>query len=173
MGEANLLPLPSEFSFLDGCLFTTVMGSAYAACERAHVTARDRVLITGLGPLGVCASLLSRSLGADVTGCDFEPQARARAEEAGVHHVFDMAAPLQTLQTYADTGFDAVLECTGTSTGIELALRAAKHNGRVALLSPSANTVPLGTAFDLIQKRGLCVMGIVGASTGQIQDSME
>jgi len=61
--EDTCIALPDSLSFLDGACVACGFGTAYEALCRAAVSGRDRVLVTGLGPVGLAAGLLAGALG--------------------------------------------------------------------------------------------------------------
>ncbi len=66
--ERTLVALPDELSFLDGALVACGLGTAWAAAGGPASRGADRVLVTGLGPVGIGAAMLAQALGARVIG---------------------------------------------------------------------------------------------------------
>src|SRR5947209_10131550 len=87
--ERTLVPLPDELTYLDGAMVACGMGTSYAACLRVNVSGRDRVLITGMGPVGIGTAMLARAMGAEVVGVEASAERRTLAERLGFHEVFD------------------------------------------------------------------------------------
>jgi D-arabinose 1-dehydrogenase-like Zn-dependent alcohol dehydrogenase len=81
--ESVLVALPDELSYLDGAMVACGFGTSYAACLRGNVSGRDRVLITGLGPVGLGTAMLCRAMGAQVVGVESIPQRREMARKLG------------------------------------------------------------------------------------------
>ena len=86
--ERTLLPLPEPLTYEDGALVACGFGTAWQGVLRADVSGRDRVLVTGLGPVGLATLMLSITSGADVIGVDVRPERREFAEELGAMAVF-------------------------------------------------------------------------------------
>ncbi len=60
LAEARtLLHLPEELTYADGALVACGFGTAYQGILRAGVSGRDRVLVVGLGPVGLGAVMLA------------------------------------------------------------------------------------------------------------------
>ena len=58
--ERDLLELPDSLSYLDGACVACGFGTAYEALCRVDLSGRDRLLITGLGPVGLAVGLLAK-----------------------------------------------------------------------------------------------------------------
>src|SRR5919107_2735523 len=87
LAEARtLLHLPDELTYTDGALVACGFGTAYQGILRAGVSGRDRVLIVGLGPVGLGAVMLAASSGAEVIAVDLVPERLELAERAGAAH---------------------------------------------------------------------------------------
>jgi D-arabinose 1-dehydrogenase-like Zn-dependent alcohol dehydrogenase len=64
LAEARtLLRLPDDLTYTDGALAACGFGTAYQGILRAGVSGRDRVLVVGLGPVGLGAVMLAASSG--------------------------------------------------------------------------------------------------------------
>eukprot|EP00898_Chlorokybus_atmophyticus_P002761 jgi/Chlat1/3486/Chrsp23S03686 len=121
----------AELTYVDGALAACGFGTAFAACERAQVSGRDRVLITGLGPVGLGVALLSRALGVlDINGVDSIPQRRTHANSLSCFtRVLDTTDTL-TLHNNVEVAF----ECSGAPQARVLCLHAAREWGRVVFI---------------------------------------
>ena len=109
-----------------GCMAQRLDRAARLAVARAPVTRDDRVLDVGCGTGN--AALMAATLGAQVTGVDFEPallaQARERGEAAGLAVTWQVgdAAALP----FADAAFSVVLSLFGVMYAPDHALAAAE-----------------------------------------------
>jgi D-arabinose 1-dehydrogenase-like Zn-dependent alcohol dehydrogenase len=69
--EDTCVALPDELSYVDGALVACGFGTVYEALNRVAVSGQDRVLITGMGPVGMAAGLIAKKMGAtQVIGAD-------------------------------------------------------------------------------------------------------
>ncbi len=74
--ENTCVALPDELSYVDGALVACGFGTVYEALNRVGVSGEDRVLITGMGPVGMAAGLIAKKMGAtarDRRRCLAEP----------------------------------------------------------------------------------------------------
>ena len=167
--ERTLVALPEPLTFLDGAMVACGLGTAYAACRRVEVSGRDRVLVTGLGPVGIGAALLARRLGAEVVGVEAVPARRDLAARLGIA-VSDGDA--EDLATRTDgRGFEAVIECSGNPGARVVALRSARRWGRVAFVGEGGNV-----SFDvspLVIHPQLTVVGSWVCSVPQMEELVE
>ena len=69
--ENTCVALPDALSYVDGALVACGFGTVYEALNRVAVSGQDRVLITGMGPVGMAAGLIAKKMGATrVIGAD-------------------------------------------------------------------------------------------------------
>ncbi len=136
--ENTCVALPDELSYVDGALVACGFGTAWEALTRMRVDGRDRLLVTGLGPVGLAAAMLGRALGASsVYGVDTDRERRELALERGfVDHAFP--ADAETLGSIKSAtggrGCEASVDCSGASAARALALAATRHWGRCAFV---------------------------------------
>ncbi len=167
--ERTLVRLPEPLTFLDGAMVACGLGTAYAACQRVNVSGRDRVLITGLGPVGIGAAMLCRALGAEVVGVEAMPERRALATSLGIK-VTDPSEDVRRERTDGH-GFEVVIECSGNPDARVLAIRSAREWGRVALVG-EGGTLSLDVSPLIIHPQ-LTILGSWVCSIGQMEELVE
>ena len=167
--ERTLVALPEPLTFLDGAMVACGLGTAYAACRRVEVSGRDRVLVTGLGPVGIGAALLAQALGAEVLGVEAVPARRALAARLGIAVSEGDADDLAT-RTDGE-GFEAVIECSGNPEARVVALRSARRWGRVAFVG-EGGTVTFDVSPLVIHPQ-LTVVGSWVCSVPQMEELLE
>jgi threonine dehydrogenase-like Zn-dependent dehydrogenase len=146
--ERTCLPLPDELSYADGALVSCGFGTAYEALLRLDVSGRDRLLVTGLGPVGLAAAMLGRAMGAGpVIGTDVAAERLTRAVDLGLidHPVpaGDDAAD-RIAELTGGAGCEATVDCSGSAAARELALRSTRIWGRCAFVGEGGRV-----AFDV------------------------
>ena len=136
LAEAHtLLPLPDELSFVDGALVACGFGTAYQAILRADVSGADRVLVVGLGPVGLGVVMLAAARGAEVMGVDLKPERLELARQVGASHLLtpgDTSGRIAAL-THGK-GVEVSIDCSGSGAGRVLCLEAAREWGRVVFV---------------------------------------
>jgi threonine dehydrogenase-like Zn-dependent dehydrogenase len=137
LAEARtLLHLPDELTYTDGALVACGFGTAYQGILRAGVSGRDRVLVVGLGPVGLGAVMLAASSGAEVIGVDLVPERLELAKSAGAAHVLmGRESTAEEIMHLTDGhGTEVGMDCSGSAAGRKLCLEAAREWGKVVYL---------------------------------------
>jgi threonine dehydrogenase-like Zn-dependent dehydrogenase len=119
--ESTCIPLSDELTYVDGALVACGFGTAYEALLRIRVSGQDRLLVTGLGPVGLAAAMLGRALGAsEVIGAEIAPGRLRTAEDSGLFDVVLDArddALGQVLRRTGDRGCEASVDCSARRRG--------------------------------------------------------
>lgn len=137
LAEARtLLHLPDELTYTDGALVACGFGTAYQGILRAGVSGRDRVLVVGLGPVGLGAVMLAASSGAEVIGVDLISERLELAKRAGAAHVLmgGESTTEEVLDLTDGHGTEVGIDCSGSAAGRKLCLEAAREWGRVVYI---------------------------------------
>ena len=171
--ERTLVALPEPLSWADGAIVACGLGTAFAAIERLGVSGRHRVLITGLGPVGLGAALLCTAMGARVLGVEASP---ARAQLARETRLTEVTTPEEAaggaLDEWTDGhGFEVAIDCSGNADARVMCLSAAREWGRVAFLG-EGGSVSFEPSPLLIHKQ-LTLIGSWVCSIGQMEDLVE
>lgn len=185
--EAQCVPVPSGTSAGEAAMCEPLAVCLHAV-RRAGALMGRRVLVTGLGPIGVLTVAAARHAGAgeivatDVTAAPFD-----LARRQGADRCLDMAGDPAALEPYcSDKGtFDVMFECSGNERALTGALAAVRPLARIVQVGiAAAFTLPLnivvakeielcgtfrfheefGTAADLIAKRRIDVRPLITAS---------
>jgi L-iditol 2-dehydrogenase len=121
----------------------------------------DKVLITGLGPVGLGAVIESTYRGAKVIGVSRNEYRRSLAMQLGAAITLDPTDPEtdeKILQLTNGKGVDKVIECTGEASHYQLAFTSVKQKGQIAFIGESS-----GITFNIskyILRKGLTLHGI-------------
>lgn len=132
-----VLPLPAgparQFGFLVEPLAVAVHG-----LRRAPLRGGDRVAVLGAGTIGLLAAAAARALGAgQVILTAKHPHQAEMAERLGLREVIRLGEgrPEEAICALTDgEGVDLVLESVGASQTIDLAVKAARRGGAIALV---------------------------------------
>ena len=174
--ENTCVALPDALSFVDGALVSCGFGTVYEALTRAHVSGQDRVLIVGMGPVGMAAGLLAKALGArEVIGVDLsETRLRLSKERGCVDHALtsDETALEQIHKLTDGLGCEVTLDCSGAGIGRVLAVKGARRWGRVVFVGEGPNLAELDISHDVIHKQ-LTLLGSWVTSLGHMTELVE
>lgn len=84
--------LPDELNFEDGAIIACAGGTSYHALRRADVHGGEYVIVSGLGPVGLCAAYLAKAMGGIVIGVDPSAYRRDLALKHGASFAIDPTA---------------------------------------------------------------------------------
>lgn len=154
--ENVCIPLPDSLSFVDGALCACGTGTAYEALKRVNLNGGDRLLITGLGPVGLAVAQLGEMLGAGpILGVDLSPARRQLALDLGlVDYAFD--AGENALRAIKDAtqnkGCEVAIDCSGAPSARLLALEGTRQWGRCVFVG-EGNSVTFEVSPLLIHQQ--------------------
>jgi threonine dehydrogenase-like Zn-dependent dehydrogenase len=136
--ETTCILLPDGLSYIDGALVSCGFGTAYEGLLRLNLSGQDRLLITGLGPVGLAAAMLGRAMGAGpILATDISAERLRMAQELGlVDHAIlaDEAAGPAIAQLTGGRGCEASIDCSGSGAARVLALENTRTWGRCAFV---------------------------------------
>lgn len=130
----NLLKVPEGVSPEVAAVTTDAVLTPYHALKMAKINGLSRILIIGLGGLGINAVQIAKSFGAHVTAFDLRESSRKLAADFGA----DVVLESLTLETPSG-GYDFVADVVGAQSTFDLAISQVKKNGTV---------IPIGLASD-------------------------
>jgi L-iditol 2-dehydrogenase len=147
--------LPDSVSDEAGALMEPLSVAVWA-CQKADVSAGDRVLVTGAGPIGLLAAQTARAFGAtEITVTDVNPHRLALAAATGATRTINVAdEPLEESGVEAD----ALIECSGHPGSLKAGIAALRPAGVAVIVGmgpEEEGVVPL----SLIQNRELWLTG--------------
>lgn len=141
-------PIPSDLSWEDAVVISCQAGTAYAPLRRLGASGRDQIVVTGLGPVGLCVLLLAKAMGARVIGVDPVSERRALAASLGADTVLDAAdANLgEAVHDLTAGGADALVETSGSRAAHARIPELLRVNGQAAIVGlgstePSLNPI--------------------------------
>jgi threonine dehydrogenase-like Zn-dependent dehydrogenase len=92
--EKDLVALPNELTYTDGAQVACGFGTVYEGLEKIGISGNDAVLVVGLGPVGLAALMLAKSMGANkLIGVDVVEERLAVTQKLGLaDHVIKAGA---------------------------------------------------------------------------------
>ena len=135
---ANLAPVPEQLSDEDVLMCPDIMSTGFAGAESGKVRIGDTVAVFAQGPIGLCATVGARLMGAAaVIAVETVPARAAIARRLGADHVVDFAAsdPVAEIMRLTDgRGVDVAIEALGVQATFEAALRVLRPGGTLSSL---------------------------------------
>ncbi len=138
--EQDCIPLPDNLSFVDGAFMACGYGTAWECLTRMNLSGPDRLLITGLGPVGLAAAQIGRAVGAcEIIGVEINEKRLALAEKLeytkGIplidHVIVSDDSASHTIQEMTEgLGCEVSIDCSGAAPARLLALQNTRQWGR-------------------------------------------
>ena len=138
--EQNCLPLPPELSFVDGAFISCIAATAYSALSKLDVSGRDTLLVSGLGPVGLCEALFGKAAGARVIGVEISPERLDLAKSLGIEELIDSSKVDVSTEVYKMTkgqGASAAFDSTGVVDATKNTIKSLGYHGRMVFAGMS------------------------------------
>jgi threonine dehydrogenase-like Zn-dependent dehydrogenase len=134
----NLSPVPANLTDEQVLMCPDIMSTGFAGAENGGVRVGDTVAVFALGPIGLCAAVGARLMGATtVIGVDSVPERLAAARGLGVDRVVDYKKgdPVAAIREITQgRGVDVSIEALGQQQTFENALRVLRPGGTLSSL---------------------------------------
>ena len=137
MPAGNCLPLPDALSFIEGTFLACTGATAYNALRKLGTSGRDRLVIVGLGPVGLSGVIVGRAMGATVYGVDLIPERLALAKSLGANEVMNATKvdTVTAIRALTDgRGVELAFETSGTANGQSDAVDVLRPRGKAAFV---------------------------------------
>ncbi|HEU5162430.1 MAG TPA: alcohol dehydrogenase catalytic domain-containing protein [Thermoanaerobaculia bacterium] len=135
--QANLARIPDELTDEQVVLLADIASTGISGAESGGVTLGDTVAVFALGPIGLCAAIGARLLGASlVVGVDGDDSRIAFAKKMGVDVVLDYRKDdvIGEIKRLTGGGADVAIEGLGTQETFENCLRVLRPGGTLSSL---------------------------------------
>ena len=143
-GMAEVLCVPERNAVsvgdtsLDDAAMIEFLAIGAHGVKRGSVTAVDRVLVVGAGPIGMSAIIFAKARGADVAVMDTRADRLTfTVERLGADRTLlaDSSAEHKVRDVTAGDGFDVVIDATGNVGAMQRGFGFVGHGGRYVLVS--------------------------------------
>jgi len=131
------LPLPDALSFIDGAIMACAGGTAYEVLTKLRVSSLDTVALYGLGPVGLCAVLIAKGMGARVIGVEPTPERLALGLTLGVDHGINAATEdvvEEVRRVTQGRGAEVAIDFSGRNVARTNAIHCVGFGGRVGFI---------------------------------------
>jgi len=136
--EKDLVYLPDELTYTDGAQVACGFGTVYEGLEKIGISGNDRVLVTGLGPVGLAALMLSKAMGASMTiGIDVIPERLEIAKKLGLadHVMFASEDNVkQVKELTSGQGCEKTVDCSANDKARLTCIQAARKWGKIVFI---------------------------------------
>ncbi|TXJ27370.1 MAG: zinc-binding alcohol dehydrogenase family protein, partial [Afipia sp.] len=134
--EQNVIPAGN--ASLDEAAMIEFLAIGAHGVKRGGITAADRVLVVGSGPIGMSAIIFAKARGADVTVMDVrEDRLNFTTASLGANRMLlaDVEAEANAKRLTDGAFFDVVIDATGNARAMQLGFGFVAHGGRYILIS--------------------------------------
>lgn len=134
LADGTLARVPEGLTAELALLAGDVLATGFYGAERAGVEPSAVAVVVGCGPVGLCAAVAARELGAErVFALDPVPERRALAARLGAEALDPGADAVEAVrEATAGRGADAVIEAVGTPAATRLAVDLARPGATIA-----------------------------------------
>ena len=135
---ANLAPVPDGLTDEQVLMCPDIMSTGFAGAESGKIRIGDVVAVFAQGPIGLCATVGARLMGAtSIIAVESVPARIEMAKRLGADHVVDFRQvdAVSEIQRLTDgRGVDVAIEALGTQATFEACLRVLRPGGTVSSL---------------------------------------
>jgi threonine dehydrogenase-like Zn-dependent dehydrogenase len=135
--QANLAKIPDDLTDEQVVLLADIASTGFSGAESGGVRIGDAVAVFAQGPIGLCATIGARLMGAAlVIAVDSDETRLKMAERLGADVVLDytQSAVVEEVQRLTGGGVDVAIEALGEQTTFENALRCLRPGGTLSSL---------------------------------------
>ncbi len=173
--EKDLILLPDELTYTDGAQVACGFGTVYEGLEKIGISGNDQVLVTGLGPVGLAACMLSKAMGAQkIVATDVSEERCQLALEKGLaDEVFVSGSDAleKAMTASSGLGYEKSVECSGNTHARQLCVRATRKWGKIVLIG-EGGTMELNPSPDMIHDQKT-IYGSWVTSTWKMEELVE
>jgi len=147
---ANLAPVPDGLSDIEVLMCPDIMSTGLSGAESAGIKVGDLVAVFAQGPIGLCATVGARLMGATaIFAVDMLPERLEMARRLGADHLINSANvdPVdEIIRLTSGRGVDVAIEALGKQATFEAALRVLRPGGTLSSLGVYSQDlkIPLG-----------------------------
>lgn len=155
--------IPSSLTEVEASFYEP-LGCCIRAVKRAELKANSKILVIGLGSIGILMGQALKAFGHEVFGCDILPERIKLAKKLGFDETYNS-------MEIEPVGADAIFMTSGADVTIDLALKMVRDGGKIIVFASTPKN--FGYANNEIYYRELTVMGSYSPSPADLKDSIE
>ena len=153
--------IPDNLSEVEASFYEP-LGCCVRAIKRAELKDNSKVLVVGLGSIGILMGQTLKAYGHEIFGCDIIQERVELANKLGIKACNSPDA--------GNLGVDAVFMTSGADVTIDLALKTVRDGGKIVVFASTPKN--FGYANNDIYYRELTVMGSYSPSPADLKDSI-
>lgn len=147
---ANLAPVPDGLTDEEVLMCPDIMSTGFGGAQSGGIRIGDAVAVFAQGPIGLCATVGAKLMGATtIIGVETVPERARMARQLGADHIVDFqkADPVEEILRLTNgRGVDVAIEALGTQATFQACLRVLRPGGTLSSLGVYSKdlTIPLG-----------------------------
>lgn len=138
VAETQLVPIDEEIPYEQAAILPDAVAVSYHALKRqAGTQVGDRVLVVGIGGVGIHAVQIAKCAGAEVIAAEVADDKLALALQHGADHAINprtMDCGPWVKEVTGGVGVDAVIENVGSAESLAWTLPALRKGGKLVLV---------------------------------------
>ncbi len=136
--EKDLVLLPDSLTYSDGAQIACGFGTVYEGLEKIGISGNDRVLVAGLGPVGLATLMLAKAMGATMTiGIDVTAERLEIAKRLGLADHLLLSGPdnvAQVRELTGGQGCEKTIDCSGNDKARLTCIQATRKWGKICMI---------------------------------------
>lgn len=168
----TLVTLPEELSFDAGAAISCGTGTAWGALQRLGLQGQHSIAIFGQGPVGLSATQLAATMGAEVIALDTSAERLARAKELGAAHTIDPSQTNDVVGAIKELthglGAHASLDASSSPQARREAVRCVRTWGKACFVGEGGE-VTLEVSPDLLRRQVTLIGSWTFSTVGQAE----
>lgn len=172
--DNTVYKVPDNLSDIDAS-FMEPVACCLRAVKRSDIKSGDKVIVMGLGSIGILLGQVAKAFGAFVTGCDIIDERLELAKKLK----FDSVLKFTTLEETSDIyhknvtaiGADKIFLASGATSSIDSSIACIRDGGKIIVFS----SIPIdakGFTNNDIYYRELSVMGSYSPAPIDLKESL-
>lgn len=164
-----VLRIPQNLTEIEASFYEP-LGCCVRAIKRGNLAENSKVLVIGLGSIGILMGQALKAYGVDVYACDVIQDRIDFANNLGLKAFHSATITDEILIQTQNLGVDAVFMTAGVDVTIDLALKSVRSGGKIVVFASTPKN--FGYANNEIYYRELTVMGSYSPSPDDLKESM-
>jgi threonine dehydrogenase-like Zn-dependent dehydrogenase len=135
--QANLAKIPDDVTDDQAVLLADIASTGFSGAESAQIRIGDSVVVFAQGPIGLCATVGARLMGASlIIGVDGDENRLAISRKMGADVALDYRNTdvISEVKRLTEGGVDVAIEALGTQQTFESCLRCLRPGGMLSSL---------------------------------------
>ena len=155
----NLHTIPNSISD-DEAVFVEPLAAAFEIIEQVDIAPSDRVCVLGDGKLGLLVGQALSSTDCELLVVGHHSEKLSILDEQGIK--------TKLSKSFREKGYDVVVDCTGSRSGIETAMNIVRPKGKILLKTTVSKPAPFNVNRIVIDE-----VSVIGSRCGPFKPAIQ